>query len=267
MLSTADQFLHIIEVNPPAYPDMSHKQLGGKWDHVVITDNVFGTIRVSPFAFGARLAHDVPNMEATVVVSTRDRNILAIESEVRGALWNGVDSFLVVVGDSYPTVEHNSNHFEIVEHLLELQETIPAFEVGMPARFRRWHLQRRIDLGAQFFEVGPVIDPDSIEKQVRRLELGPDDPPIFLSVIPPFSDSWVDRVVDMGGIPVSDRLRDDLTDLDRDGRRVYAWKRAGECSEVAEGLGLAGVVVMGLRYETAVGDGAASWHMERHGRG
>ncbi|MPZ51637.1 MAG: hypothetical protein GEU79_02715 [Acidimicrobiia bacterium] len=266
MLSKGEEFLHIIEVNPPAYPDMSHKHLEDKWGHVIITDNVFGTIRVSPFAFGARLAHDVPGMETTVVVSTRDRNILAIESEVRGALWNGVDSYLVVVGDSFPTVEHNSNHFEIVEHLLELQETIPAFEVGMPARFRRWHLQRRIDLGAQFFEVGPVVDPDTIEEQVKRMELEPDDPPVFLSVIPPFSQSFVDRVVDMGGVSVTDRLRSDLDSLDKEDRREYAWKRAGECSEVAEGLGLAGVVVMGLRYETAVGEDAAAWHMERHGQ-
>ena len=45
-------------------------------------------------------------MRPTVVVSTRDRNILAIESEVRGALGNGVDSFLVVVGDTLPQVDH-----------------------------------------------------------------------------------------------------------------------------------------------------------------
>ena len=56
-------------------------------------------------------------MRPTVVCSTRDRNILAIEREVRGALGNGVDSFLVVQGDMLPEVEHWSNSYEIVEHL------------------------------------------------------------------------------------------------------------------------------------------------------
>ena len=51
-------------------------------------------------------------MRPTVVCSTRDRNILAIESEVRGALVNGVESFLVVQGDMLPEVEHWSNSYE-----------------------------------------------------------------------------------------------------------------------------------------------------------
>ena len=67
-----------------------------------VTDNPFGQVRVSPYAYAARITHDSPNVRPTVVVSTRDRNILAIESEVRGALGNGVDSFLVVVGDTFP---------------------------------------------------------------------------------------------------------------------------------------------------------------------
>ena len=70
----------------------------------------------------------------TVVCSTRDRNILAIESEVRGAIGNGVDSFLVVQGDMLPEVEHWSNSYEIVEHLRALQELVPR-----PIRGRHEH--------------------------------------------------------------------------------------------------------------------------------
>ena len=130
MLSTAGGFLEVAEVNPPLLPDMTHRHLEGKWRHILVTDNPFGQVRVSPYAYAARITHDAPNVRPTVVVSTRDRNILAIESEVRGALGNRVDSFLVVVGDTLPEVDHWANHYEIVEHLLALKERMPAFEVG-----------------------------------------------------------------------------------------------------------------------------------------
>ncbi len=58
----------------------------------------------------ARITHDTPDVHPTVVVSTRDRNILAIESQVRGALGNGVDSFLVVIGDTMPQIDHMAHH-------------------------------------------------------------------------------------------------------------------------------------------------------------
>ena len=86
MLTEAGRWLRIAEVNPPEFPDLSHRSLSPAWSHVMVTDNVFGRIRVSPYAFSARITHDTPDVEPTVVVSTRDRNILAIESEVRGAL-------------------------------------------------------------------------------------------------------------------------------------------------------------------------------------
>ena len=86
MLSTAGGFIEVAEVNPPLLPDMTHSHLEGKWQRILVTDNPFGQVRVSPYAYAARITHDAPSVRPTVVVSTRDRNILAIESEVRGAL-------------------------------------------------------------------------------------------------------------------------------------------------------------------------------------
>ena len=141
MLIESSDWLRIAEINPPELPNLQHRSLSPSWSHVLVTDNVFGRIRVSPYAFSARITHDTPDVHPTVVVSTRDRNILAIESEVRGALGNGVDSFLVVIGDTVPHVDHLAHHYEIVEHLTELQENLPDFEVGMPTRFREWQFR------------------------------------------------------------------------------------------------------------------------------
>jgi len=53
---------------------MTHLELRGRWQQVLITDNPFKQVRVSPYAFTARIAHDVPEVHPTVVCSTRDRN-------------------------------------------------------------------------------------------------------------------------------------------------------------------------------------------------
>jgi len=258
VLTARNGWVRIAEVNPPELPDMSHRSLSG-WTNVMVTDNVFGRIRVSPYAFSARITHDTPHVDPTVVVSTRDRNILAIESEVRGALGNGVDSFLVVIGDTVPHIDHLAHHYEIVEHLRTLQEDLPDFEVGMPTRFREWQFRRRIDLGAQFFVAGPVIDPDSVEREMTRLGLRDGDPPVYLMVIPPFSLTWVDQMESVGAVPATDALRRRLADLGKDVGRKVGWEIVAEMEQKAQDAGAAGVVLMGLKFDSIVDEALRAW--------
>ncbi len=262
MLSRAEGWTEMVELNPPRLPNMTHLALRGRWRHVLITDNPFKQVRVSPYAFAARITHDVPEVRPTVVCSTRDRNILAIESEVRGAIANGVDSFLVVQGDMLPEVEHWSNSYEVVEYLRALQASIaPAtFEVGMSTRSRRWMLRRRIEVGSQFFTTGPVMDPESVPAVVARLALTPDDPPIYLEVAPPFSGRWVKRMESVGAIPIGDELRGRLERLSETDARAEGWRAAKEIAARAKEAGFAGIVLMGLRFDTAVGEAYDVWH-------
>ncbi len=259
MLTAGGPWARVVEVNPPVLPDMRHRELAGRWDRVLVTDNVFGRIRVSPYAYAARITHDVPETRPTVVVSTRDRNILAIESEVRGALGNGVDSFLVVIGDTMPHVDHLADHHEIVEHLVELQKELPDFEVGMPTRFREWQFRQRVDKGAQFFVAGPVLDPATVEPSVDRLRLRHGDPPVFLMLVPPFSPTWVDRMEDMGVVPAGELLRKRLDAAANSARRALAWEACREAEARARDAGCAGVILMGLKFETVLDEAAAEW--------
>lgn len=256
MLRDATGFAVIAEVNPPELPTMTHLELAGRWDRVLVTDNPFGTIRVSPYAYAARITHDVPEVSPTVVVSTRDRNIRAIESEVRGALGNGVRSFLVVVGDTVPEVDHLAHHHEIVEHLTALRERIGGdFEVGMPSRMRAWQFRQRTDLGADFFVVGPVIDPDTVEENLARIDLRPGDPPVFVMVVPPVSLGWVQRAEGYGAVAVTDTMRATL--VSRPGRG-WAWDQATRAVAAVERAGCSGAIITGLKFETVVGE-AAVW--------
>lgn len=252
MLTANPEWRRIAEINPPELPDLRHRRLSPYWSHVLVTDNVFGRIRVSPYAFSARITHDTPEVHPTVVVSTRDRNILAIESEVRGALGNGVDSFLVVIGDTVPHIDHMAHHYEIVEHLTRLQGALPDFEVGMPTRFREWQFRRRIELGTDFFVAGPVIDPETVGENMERLRLKDDDPPIYLMAIPPFSLEWIDRMESIGAVPAGDELKSRIADLSADARRKTAWEVFAETEAKARDAGAAGVILMGLRFDSVV---------------
>jgi 5,10-methylenetetrahydrofolate reductase len=261
MLSRPTGWEEMVEINPPRLPGMLHTRLRGRWRRVLITDNPFKQVRVSPYAFGARITHDVPEVAPTVVCSTRDRNILAIESEVRGALGNGVSSFLVVQGDMLPEVEHWSNSYEIVEHLRALQETIgpERFEVGMSTRSRQWMFQRRVEVGGQFFMTGPVMDPASVRPTADRLELA-GAPPVYLELTPPVSLGWVKRIEGVGGTPVTDELRSLLEAAPEGERRLLGWRIAKAIAEEARGAGFAGIVIMGLLFETAVEEAYEVWH-------
>jgi 5,10-methylenetetrahydrofolate reductase len=261
MLSRPSGWEEMVEINPPRLPGMLHTRLRDRWRRVLITDNPFKQVRVSPYAFAARITHDVPDVSPTVVCSTRDRNILAIESEVRGALGNGVDSFLVVQGDMLPEVEHWSNSYEIVEHLRTLQETIgpDRFEVGMSTRSRQWMFQRRVEVGGQFFTTGPVMDPASVRPTAGRLELA-GAPPVYLELTPPVSPQWVERIEGVGGTSISEELRSRLDATPEGERRLLGWRVAKAVGEEARAAGFAGIVIMGLRFETAVGEAYEIWH-------
>ena len=259
MLVDKDEWARIAEVNPPDLPNTQHLLLDNVWSNVLVTDNVFGKIRVSPYAYAARITHDVPSVAPTVVVSTRDRNILAIESEVRGALGNGVDSFLVVIGDTAPHVDHLAHHYEIVEHLRALQGQLPDFEVGIPTRFREWQFRQRIDIGAQFFVVGPVMDPESVESHMARLGRSNEDPPVYLMMIPPFSVEWVNQMESMGATPCTEAFKERLAETRQGDLRAFGWATASEIERRAQDAGCAGVVLMGLKYDTIVDEAAEVW--------
>ena len=259
MLTSRERFRRVVEVNPPELPSSSHLLLDGAWTDVMVTDNVFGKIRVSPYAFAARITHDVPSVSPTIVVSTRDRNILAIESEVRGALGNGVKSFLVVVGDTLPQVDHLAHHYEIVRHLRDLQMALPEFEVGMPTRFKAWQKQRRIDAGAQFLVAGPVLDPATVAESVGHMDLQDDDPPLYIMVIPPFGPNWIDRMESMGAVPATSSLKDAIADAEAEQRRELAWEYADQVAHQAQAAGASGAVLMGLRFDTIIDEAALQW--------
>ncbi|MGH8873238.1 MAG: hypothetical protein ACRDWS_14850, partial [Acidimicrobiia bacterium] len=138
-------------------------------------------------------------------------------------------------------------------------ENLPDFEVGMPTRFREWQFRRWIELGAQFFVTGPILDPEVLERHMSRLNLKPEDPPVYLMIIPPFSPTWVEQMESIGSVPATDGLKQRLSELAPDVARKLGWELTVELENRARDAGAAGVILMGLKYDSVVGEAAESW--------
>ena len=129
----------------------------------------------------------------------------------------------------------------------------------MPTRFREWQFRRRMDLGAQFFVTGPILDPEVVERHLGRLNLKPGDPPVYLMIIPPFSASWVEQMESIGSVPATQELKERLDDLAPEVGRKLGWELTAELERRARDAGAAGVILMGLKYDSVVGEAADSW--------
>jgi hypothetical protein len=78
-------------------------------------------------------------------------------------------------------------------------------------------------------------------------------------VIPPFSIDWIDRMESIGAVPAGDRLKQRLDDLPPDVRRKTAWQITSEMERRARDAGCAGVILMGLKFDSVVEEAPEAW--------
>ena len=67
----------------------------------------------------------------------------------------------------------------------------------------------------------------------------------------------------VGAIPISDELRERLDSTPEGDARAEGWRLAREAADCARESGFAGVVLMGLRFETVVGEAHEAWNAGR----
>ncbi|HEX6474955.1 MAG TPA: hypothetical protein VF114_07720, partial [Candidatus Limnocylindria bacterium] len=122
--------------------------------------------------------------------------------------------------------------------------------------------QRRIEVGGQFFMTGPVMDPASVRPTAERLQLA-DAPPVYLELTPPVSPQWVERIEKVGGTPIGDELRQQLATTPEGEQRLLGWRVAKAVAAEAREAGFAGIVIMGLRFSTAIDEAYEIWQDDR----
>jgi 5,10-methylenetetrahydrofolate reductase len=190
------------ELGPPqsADGDVIRKKavlLRGCVDAVNITDNQTAIVRMS--SIGSAVIAMQEGLEPVVQMTCRDRNRLAIQSDLLGAYALGVRNLLCLTGDHQTFGNHPSakNVFDIDsiqlvhmvtamrdEHVFQSGEAFkglePRFFVGAaespfadPVDFRPYRLAKKIKAGANFIQTQLVYDVPAFESFMEKVrELG-----------------------------------------------------------------------------------------------
>jgi homocysteine S-methyltransferase len=197
-------------------------------------------------AFG--IQHDL-DLECIVHFTTRDRNLMAIESELLGAHALGVRNIIALTGDpprvgDYPagTGVWDVDSIGLVEILARLNrgEDAAGSPIGQPAGFTiacaldptaadhatEWErLERKLDGGAHLIMTQPLYDLDQVEAMMGEAErrFGPAGfpVPLLLGVLPLQSSRHAEFLHnEVPGITIPDAVRAALRDAGDRGAEV-----------------------------------------------
>jgi methionine synthase I (cobalamin-dependent)/5,10-methylenetetrahydrofolate reductase len=215
-LLTEGKFVISVEIDPPRSVRIERtieaarllQETGA--DIVNISDSAMARVRMGAFAVAFGIQHDL-DLECLVHLTTRDRNLMALESELLGAHALGVRNILALTGDpprigDYPTGsgiwDIDSTGLIAVLQRLNRGEDQAGKPIGAPAGFtiacaldptaadadhEVKRLAGKLDAGAELIMTQPIYSAEQwqlfMERAVRRWPGGLPRP-VLLGVLP-----------------------------------------------------------------------------------
>jgi homocysteine S-methyltransferase len=204
-------FTVTVEVEPPRGADCRSaieaarllKKLGV--DAVNVTDNPMARLRMSSVAVAGLIQRET-GLEAIVQFTTRDRNVLGIQSDLLGACGLGLKALLCLGGDPLKIGDYPNGHqvSEVdtlgllrIAKILNAGADLVGNPIGTPTAFAIGcaanpaakdldvefsKLRAKIDAGATFAQTQPVFDPAALDAFFAR----PDSRaiPVLVGLIP-----------------------------------------------------------------------------------
>lgn len=196
------KFAVTAEIGPPRGANPEHmielaRKLKGSADAFNLTDNQTAIVRLSSIASAIILMRE--GLEPVIQMTCRDRNRIALQSDLLGASAIGVRNVLCLTGDHHTFGNEKSAKgvFDLDSISLlstfrnmrdskrqlsgEELESPPIVYLGAaenpfatPYEFRALRLQKKVDAGAQFVQTQAIFDLDWFERwmaEVRKLGL------------------------------------------------------------------------------------------------
>jgi 5,10-methylenetetrahydrofolate reductase len=207
--------------------------LKGLCDAVNITDNQTAIVRMSSIGAGTIVVQE--GLEPVIQMTCRDRNRLAIQSDLLGAYALGMRNLLCLTGDHQTFGNHpnSKNVFDLDSvQLLKLVTDMrddgifecgeafkgiePRFFIGAaaapfadPIDFRPYRLAKKVKAGANFIQTQLVYDVEAFSRymeKVRELELH--DKTYILAGVGPLKSPGMARYIknSVPGILVPDEI-------------------------------------------------------------
>lgn len=231
------------ELGPPQSADASvvHAKaqfLRGYCDAVNITDNQTAIVRMSSIGAAALLMRE--ELEPVIQMTCRDRNRLAIQSDLLGAYALGVRNVLCLTGDhqtfgNHPTAKNvfDVDSIQLLQIVTAMRDQAvfacgdpfkglePRFFVGAaaapfadPMDFRPYRLAKKVQAGADFIQTQLVYDIPAFETYMRKVrELGLHEKTYILAGVGPIKSPGMARYMknNVPGILVPDEIIDRMT--------------------------------------------------------
>jgi methionine synthase / methylenetetrahydrofolate reductase(NADPH) len=213
----SNRFIVSVEIDPPRSVriertiEAARLLQGAGVDVVNVSDSAMARVRMGALAVAFGIQHDI-DLECIVHLTTRDRNLMAIESELLGAHALGVRNVVALTGDpprvgDYPTGTGvwDVDSIGLIEILTRLNrgEDQAGSPIGQHARFtiacalnptapdgaREWErLERKLEAGAHLIMTQPLYDLDQVEAMAaeahRRFGAAGFPVPVLLGVLP-----------------------------------------------------------------------------------
>lgn len=232
------------ELGPPQSADGAvirekAAQLKGYCDAVNITDNQTAIVRMSSIGAGTIVVQE--GLEPVIQMTCRDRNRLAIQSDLMGAYALGMRNLLCLSGDhqifgNHPTAKNvfDVDSLQLVRMVAEMRDDCifqcgdsfkgqePRFFVGAaaapfadPIDFRPYRLAKKVQAGADFIQTQLVYDVPAFKRYMEKVrELGLHEKTYILAGVGPLKSPGMARYMknNVPGILVSDEIIQRMTD-------------------------------------------------------
>lgn len=240
-LLAAGRFVVSVEIDPPRSVRIERTIEAARLlrdagvDIVNVSDSAMARVRMSAYAVAFGIQHDL-DLECLVHNTTRDRNLMALESELLGAHALGVRNVIALTGDpprvgDYPTGSGvwDVDSIGLIEILTRLNrgEDQAGSPIGQPAGFTiacaldptaadaetEWHrLERKLAAGAHLVMTQPLYTVEQVETTFveARRRFGPSGfpVPVLLGVLPLVSARHAEFLHnEVPGITIPDETR------------------------------------------------------------
>jgi len=279
------QFAVTAELGPPQGSDRAvvDKKLGlleGVCDAINITDNQTAIVRMSSVAASAQVCQ--AGQEPVMQMTCRDRNRLAIQADLFGAVALGIRNLLCLSGDHqvFGNDDAAKNVYDLDSiHLLqmvtrmrdegqtasgtEIEGSVPLFvgaaanPFGDPFDFRPYRLGKKVAAGADFIQTQCIFDMPRFREYMKRVvDLGLHEKTHILAGVMPLRSAGAARYINKGvpGITVPKAIIKRMSGAGKgkaarlEGRTICAEM----IQEIQEIEGVHGVHIMAVEWEIAV---------------
>lgn len=263
------KFTVSVEIDPPRGINTQKVLAGAKLmaergvDCINIADSPMARIRMSAMSLAFQIHGLFPQVEVILHYTTRDRNLMGLQSDLLGAHALGLRNILCLTGDppslgDYPnmTAVYDTNSVGLIGIVNKMNRGTDdsGTSIGAPTAFsigcavnptaedldhELEHFKKKIDAGAQFVMTQPVYELSCWENFLKRLG-GMPPIPLMIGILPLQSFRHAEFLHnEVPGIHVPDWIRTRMHDAGNEGQKVgveLARDLLAQCRSMANGV-------------------------------